>query len=127
MMRSSFLRHAVILGTVVVAATATSTSPFAQQSPPSVFRSRLNLISVDVIVRDKSGAVVRNLTASDFEVREDGRPQNITNFNFEEITDNAKPGVQSADLLAGVEEKLAEESKHAAPPTTTAKPVETPA
>src|SRR6476646_6700332 len=102
MMRSSFLRHAVILGTVVVAATATSTSPFAQQSsPPSVFRSRLNLISVDVIVRDTSGAVASTLTASDFEVREDGRPQNITKVNIEQITDNAKPGVQSADFLAG--------------------------
>jgi len=124
-MRSSVLRDALIITTVVVAATATSTSPSAQQQP--VFRSRLNLVSVDVIVRDKSGAVVRNLTASDFEVREDGKAQQITNFNFEEITDKAVPAVQSADLLAGVEQKLAEDSKRAASPTTaTARPVENP-
>ncbi|HEU4935076.1 MAG TPA: VWA domain-containing protein [Vicinamibacterales bacterium] len=124
-MRSSVLRYALIIATVVVAATATSTSPSAQQQP--VFRSRLNLVSVDVIVRDKSGAVVRNLTASDFEVREDGKAQEITNFNFEEITDNAVPALQSADLLAGVEQKLAEDSKRAASPTTaTARPVENP-
>jgi VWFA-related protein len=127
-MSSSLLRHAVIIASVVVAATARSTSPFAQQAqPPSVFRSRLNLISVDVIVRDKSGAVVRNLTAADFEVREDGRSQDITNFNFEEITDKTVPALRSAELLAGVEEKLAEENKRVtATATTAARPVETP-
>jgi VWFA-related protein len=125
LMRSSLFRYALIIATVVVAATAASTSPSAEQQP--VFRSRLNLVSVDVIVRDKSGAVVRNLTASDFEVREDGKAQEITNFNFEEITDKAVPAVQSADLLAGVEQKLAEDSKRAASPTTaTARPVENP-
>ena len=58
----------------------------AQQRPP-VFRSNLNVVSVDVIVRDKSGAVVRGLTAADFEIREDGRPQTIDSFTFEEITE----------------------------------------
>jgi VWFA-related protein len=127
LMRSSFLRYVPIITTVLVAATATSTSPFAQQQSQPVFRSRLNLVSVDVIVRDKSGAVVRNLTAADFEVREDGKAQEITNFNFEEITDKAVPALQSADLLAGVEEKLAEESKRAASASTTAaRPAEAP-
>src|SRR3954470_9701211 len=125
-MPSFLLRYFVIIATVVVAATVTSTSPFAQQSQP-VFRSRLNLISVDVIVRDKSGAVVRNLTAADFEVREDGRAQDITNFNFEEITDKTVPGLRSAELLGGVEEKLAEDSKRGtSTATTVARPVETP-
>ena len=124
-MRSSLLRYAPIIATVVVAATATSTSPSARQQP--VFRSRLNVVSVDIIVRDKSGAVVRNLTAADFEIREDGRPQDITNFNFEEITDKAVPAVQSADLLAGVEQKLVEDSKRAASSTAAAaRPVEAP-
>jgi len=126
LMRASLLRCAVVLTTGILAAAAAPTAPFAQQSQP-VFRSRLNLVSVDVIVRDKSGAVVRNLTASDFEVREDGRAQEITNFNFEEISDKAVPAVQSADLLAGVEQKLAEDSKRAASSTAAAsRPAETP-
>src|SRR3954462_10612413 len=121
LMYSSFLRYAVIVAVIAVAATATSIAPLAQQpQAPSVFRSRLNLISVDVIVRDKSGAVVRNLTASDFEVREDGRSQDITNFSFEEITDKGVKPVEAADLLAGVEEKLAEESKRASSVTPAA-------
>jgi VWFA-related protein len=95
--------------------TAASSQPLAQQSPPrSVFRSRLNVISVDVIVRDKSGAVVRGLTATDFEVREDGRPQEISSFSFEEISQQALPAVESAELLAGVEARLAEDARRPA-------------
>lgn len=116
-MHSSLVRHAAVLIAVVAAATASTTTPSAQQQPSQprpVFRSRLNVVSVDIIVRDKSGAVVRGLTAADFEVREDGKAQEISNFSFEEVNEKAKPAVQSADLLAGVEAKLAEDSKHAA-------------
>jgi VWFA-related protein len=125
-MGTSLIRRTVILGAVVAAGSLSSASPTAQQ-PQSVFRSRLNIVSVDVIVRDKSGAVVRNLTASDFEVREDGRPQEIKNFSFEEITDKGVKPVESADLLAGVEERLAEESKRGSSVTPAAtKAVEAP-
>ena len=41
-------------------------------------------VVVDVVVRDRSGAIVRGLTAGDFEVREDNRPQQIRSFDFEE-------------------------------------------
>jgi len=127
-MRSLRLRHAVVLVAVVAAATASTTTPSAQQQPQprSVFRSRLNVVSVDVIVRDKSGAVVRGLTAADFEVREDGKPQDISNFSFEEVNEKARPAVQSADLLAGVEAKLAEDSKRTAAPGAAPAPAATP-
>ncbi len=110
----SLARYAVVLSTVFVAFTARTTTQSPQQPAPqprSVFKSHLNVVSVDVIVRDKSGAVVRGLTAADFEVREDGKPQDISNFSFEEVNDKAKPALQSADLLAGAEAKLADESR----------------
>jgi len=117
-MRSLLVRRVVIAVAVVAAATASTTSPFAQQQnqPRSVFRARLNVVSVDVIVRDRSGAVVRGLSAADFEIREDGKLQDISNFSFEEVSDKNVPALKSADLLAGVEARLAEDSKRTASP-----------
>jgi len=104
----SWTRYAIAASIVAVAATVTPSRPAAQQR--SVFRSNLNVVSVDVIVRDKSGAVVRGLTASDFEIKEDGRPQAIASFTFEEITEKALPALETADLLGGVEARMAEEA-----------------
>jgi VWFA-related protein len=103
-----------------------STSPEAQQAQaPRVFRSGRDVISVDVIVRDKSGAIVHSLTAADFEVREDGRPQQIVSFTFEEITEKA-PVLQTAELLAGVEDKMvADAGRPIAVTAPTAKPAAT--
>jgi hypothetical protein len=42
-------------------------------------------VLVNVVVRDKSGAVVRNLSRDDFTVTEDDKPQTITSFDFEEL------------------------------------------
>jgi VWFA-related protein len=66
---------------------------------------------------------VRGLTAADFEVREDGRAQDISSFSFEEITNKTVPAVESAGLLAGVEEKVAEDAKRA--PAAAAAPAPT--
>src|SRR5262245_37284854 len=85
--------------TVIVALFAAS-SPRAQQR--SVFRSGTELVLVNVVVRDKSGAVVRNLSRDDFTVTEDDKPQTITSFDFEELapsplaTDRAASAAQAA-------------------------------
>jgi len=101
-------RSAAVASVVALAATVTVSRPFAQQRP--VFRSNLNVVSVDVIVRDRSGAVVRGLTAGDFEIREDGRPQDVASFSFEEISERPLPALETADLLAGVEARMAEDA-----------------
>jgi VWFA-related protein len=88
---------------------AQSAAPPRQQPPRPVFRGTTQIVSVDVIVRDGSGAIVRNLTENDFEITEDGKPQPIRSFSFEEIADRPRPGVATADLLAGAEDKLADE------------------
>ncbi len=86
-------------------------APAAQ--PRAVFRGNTQIVSVDVIVRDGSGAVVRGLTAADFEVLEDGKPQEIRSFAFEEISDHPK-GVESADLLAGAQAQMTADSRRPA-------------
>ncbi len=53
--------------------------PVAAQQPP-VFRSRVDLVDVAVVVRDGSGRLVPDLTVADFEVIDDGVPQRLTAF-----------------------------------------------
>lgn len=50
-----------------------------------VFRSGVQTVYVNVIVRDGQGAFVRDLKREDFTILEDGRPQTITTFDFEEV------------------------------------------
>ncbi len=98
--------------------------PVAAQEKRPVFRSGANIVSVDVIVRDRDGKVVRDLKASDFEVREDGRPQDIVTFTFQEIA--SKPAsVASVELLSAAEAKVKEDAaRAAAAAAAAAKPVE---
>jgi len=74
-------------------------APAAQQTPRPVFRSDVNLVVVDVVVRDRMGAVVRGLTAADFEVREDDKPQQVTSFDVEEVATAPQPDTPSPQLL----------------------------
>jgi VWFA-related protein len=50
---------------------------------PITFSSRVNLISVPVVVRDKEGRAVGNLQKEDFEVFDKGKAQVITKFSIE--------------------------------------------
>ena len=52
------------------------------QTPPTIFRTGTNIVRVDATVVDRSGNPVSDLTADDFEVREDGVLQTISSFKF---------------------------------------------
>ncbi|MFL6245055.1 MAG: VWA domain-containing protein [Thermoanaerobaculia bacterium] len=51
-----------------------------QQLPPASETIDVSIINVDVFVTDKNGNRVYGLTADDFEIRENGKPQPISNF-----------------------------------------------
>ena len=55
----------------------------AQQhvEPPPTFKSGINLVEVDVVVRDERGVLVRGLRQQDFDVFEDDKPVSIVTFN----------------------------------------------
>ena len=89
-------------------------APDAQQEPRPTFRSSTALISVDVVVRDADGNVVRGLAQKDFTVLEDGKPQDIQTFTFEEINSRPPRAIEDAGLLAGVEERLQQDVRRAA-------------
>jgi VWFA-related protein len=82
---------------IVVAVALLQSAPRAQQR--SVFRSGTELVLVNVVVRDKSGAVVRSLSRDDFTVIEDDKPQTITSFDFEEL-DAPSPAERNATASA---------------------------
>ena len=62
-----------------------------QQKPP-VFRAGVNAVRVDVIVSDRDGNPVSDLTAADFEVLEDGKPQVVDLFKLVNSDGNPAPG-----------------------------------
>jgi VWFA-related protein len=48
-----------------------------RQRPQDVIRSRADLVTADVTVRDREGRFIADLAASDFEILEDGVPQTL--------------------------------------------------
>ena len=68
-------------------AAATSAQATPQQQKPPVFRAGVNLVQVDAYPT-RDGKIVEGLTAADFEVREDGKPQALENVEFIRIEPN---------------------------------------
>jgi VWFA-related protein len=89
-----------------------STAPHAQP----VFRSGTELVLVNVVVRDKSGAVVRGLTRDDFTVAEDDKPQTITSFDFEELSPAGADAAPPAAAEAPAQTVLAKPAAPSAAP-----------
>jgi len=81
-----------------VSAGASLVAQAPAQTP--TFRSGVNLVLVDVVVRDRSGAVFTGLSGDDFELFEDGVRQPIVSFAFESIGIDA-PAIAGASALAG--------------------------
>ena len=67
-----------LAGLALVSLAPAARSASAQRTP--VFGTGLELVHVTVTVRDAKGALVGDLTAEDFVVREDGRPQPLQVF-----------------------------------------------
>ena len=70
---------------VVLLMTATLAAGQPPKARPPVFRGGTELVLVNVVARDKSGAFVRGLTKDDFVVLEDGKPQTIERAEFEQL------------------------------------------
>ena len=66
-------------------------SGLAQQKPP-VFRTRIDLMQLDVTVLDKNGQPVRGLTKDDFTLLEDNWPQTIEGFTAVDLADVVTTG-----------------------------------
>lgn len=87
------MRHVRLRATCVLAALALA--PTAAQSPPPVqaptFRAAVDLVHLDVSVLDRNRRPVRGLTAEDFTILEDGRPQAVSTFSAVDVPDADPP------------------------------------
>ena len=96
----------VASGCLTVVFTLTAAAQQAQppvQNPP-VFRSTVDLVHLDVSVLDKDRHPVRGLTAADFTISEDSRPQDIVAFSAVDVPENPpKPAVWSGRAPADVQ------------------------
>jgi VWFA-related protein len=65
-----------------------------QAPPQSQYRVRVTseLVLVNVVVRDKKGNLVLGLKKEDFTLLEDGKPQSISTFDFENVDELVTPG-----------------------------------
>ena len=68
--------------TMCVAVASFNSSSSAQQP---AFRSSIDFVELDVFVTDGRDAFVKNLTADDFEILDDGRPQSIASFSLVDL------------------------------------------
>src|SRR4051795_1997606 len=58
---------------------------------PLVFKSKVNLVMVPVVVRDKKGNAIATLHQEDFQLFDNGKPQVISSFSVEALAAKAIP------------------------------------
>jgi len=98
----------LLLGSLgLTAATPAGPEPAGQgapagQAPRATFKSGLDLVVVNVVVRDKDGKLVRGLKKDDFVVMEDGKAQAVTSFDFEEIENAAAVSMETQTVLGAI-------------------------
>jgi VWFA-related protein len=69
-----------VLGALASVSFAAAQAPSPQAEPTPRFVSQAEVVSVDLVVRDKKGHLVTDLRQDEIEILEDGVPQKITSF-----------------------------------------------
>jgi VWFA-related protein len=93
-----------------------------QAAVPS-FQAAVALVRVTVVVRDKTGALVRGLKREDFSITEDDKPQAIESFDFEDLPTE---GVAAAEPFPAGEPAPAPPAAKATPAASLGQPATLP-
>jgi VWFA-related protein len=86
---------------------AKSTAEMATHDEPALFKARVNLVMVPVVVRDKQGKAIGNLKQEDFQLFDKGKPQYIARFSMEKAAGRLNKAGGAAPVLNP--DKLAED------------------
>jgi VWFA-related protein len=98
------LKNGFTFRVVTIALIAAMLAPSlpAQQQSGALYRFRVetDVVLVNVVVRDKNGAIVQGLNKEDFTLFEDGKQQRVASFDFEQTDAQAVPQPAQAVLVA---------------------------
>ena len=92
---------ALLLMNGSVSARGQEPPPVTQQQPAQPqYRMHVTseLVLINVVVRDKKGNLVRDLKKEDFSVAEDGKRQDISTFDFENVDALATAGAAETSV-----------------------------
>jgi len=82
---------AFFLTTLAAAAQVAGAPNPGSNDQPLVFESKVNVIMVPVVVRDKKGNAIATLHREDFQLFDSGKPQVISSFSVETLAAKASP------------------------------------
>jgi VWFA-related protein len=89
---------------------ASTTAEVTSHDAPITFSSKVNLVSVPVVVRDRQGHALGTLNQEDFQLFDKGKPQIITKFSVE------RSGTPAIPVVVGSDEKAPQASGPAPAP-----------
>jgi VWFA-related protein len=87
----------VIMRMVAAVFALAAAAAAAQQQPRPIFRSGIDLVTVDAVVLDRNGRPIRDLTADDFAVTAAGKPRRVVSAEFFPIATVAAASPEGAD------------------------------
>jgi VWFA-related protein len=67
----------------------------SQKEEPALFKARVNLVQVPVVVRDHTGKAVGGLKKEDFQLFDKGKPQFIARFSVEAASGRVKNAIET--------------------------------
>jgi VWFA-related protein len=67
----------------------------SQKDEPALFKARVNLVQVPVVVRDRAGKAVGNLKKEDFQLFDKGKPQYIARFAMETAAGHVRGALET--------------------------------
>jgi len=73
----------------------------ATKEAPALFKARVNLVMVPVVVRDAKGRALGTFAKDDFQLFDKGKPQLITKFSVEKSGSKAVKEAQTTDTIPG--------------------------
>src|SRR5215471_5972271 len=96
---STPLRGLLLFATIL---TASAQQPQLQapqkDTQPFTLKVSTQLVVENVVVKDKDGKPIEDLTAKDFTVTEDGVPQTISVFYIQKINDDLPPAAPAPSV-----------------------------